>query len=121
MDFYKCFLQKTQVKIFSMQTPLREYTSTRRLQGGCDYGKQFQAMTQRVLENSVEKFAQWIDDFLLCASSEEELNQSVGNFLELCKGHGMKVNPSKYQLFSRRVDCCGPMSSMEGCSMNQGI
>lgn len=88
-------LAKSSQEMLSIQTPLGVSSSKRLLQGGKDSGNHFQAVVSEKFEPHITKMNQWLDDFLLYASTKTELLDNIENFFIVCTDVGLKVHAKK--------------------------
>ena len=65
------------------------------LQGSTDAGNHFQSAKAQVFMELQASLAQWQDDFLMHAASEERLLNLIQKFLELCARFGLKLHARK--------------------------
>lgn len=112
--YWQLPLAQDSQEMLSIQTPLGVYSSTRLLQGSTDAGNHFQAVTQELFQEKVPRLLQWLDDFLLHADSEQQLLDSVDQFLGICAEHGLKIHAEKTELFLREARFCGRVLSRDG-------
>eukprot|EP00171_Calliarthron_tuberculosum_P014694 IDg14694t1 len=113
--YWQLSLSEDSREIHSIRTPIGVCTPIRILQGGTDSGNHFQVKIQQKLNvGGVQKFLQWIDDFLFFAVTEEELLCSIEKFLQACKKYNFKVHALKSTLFTKRDKFCGRILSQEG-------
>ena len=99
--------------MMSIQTPLGVFTPNRLLQGGSDSGNHFQAVLQEQF-SELNNLLQWIDDFLLHATTENELLDSIELFLQICQRINLKVHAEKTSFFCKEVTFCGRVISPSG-------
>lgn len=112
--YWQFALAQSCQEILSIQTHLGIYTPTRMLQGQVDSGNHFQATTSQIFQRRLTKLPQWMDDFLLYASSESELLDNIEHFIVTCEEYGFKLHAKKCNFFLREAKFCGRIISKEG-------
>lgn len=112
--YWQLGLEENSQEIMSIQTPIGVYSPTRVLQGGTDSGNNFQMVTRAIFEKRVKRLLQWLDDFLLYATSGEELLEDIEQFLLLCSEYGFKLHASNCSFFLKQVNFCGRRISADG-------
>jgi len=113
-SYWQVPLSKESQEMMSIQTPIGVYSSKRLLQGGTDSGNHFQAVLQEKFNGRIDKFLQWIDDFLFYAKNEKELLDNLEEFFRVCLEVGIKVHAEKCNLFTRKATFCGRIITKEG-------
>ena len=112
--YWQVPLSKESQEMMSIQTPIGVYSSRRLLQGGTDSGNHFQAVLQQKLDGRVEKYLQWIDDFLFYAKNENELLDSLEAFFAVCNEVGIKIHAEKGSFFGNEATFCGRKFTAQG-------
>ena len=113
--YWQLALEEDSQEIHSIQTPIGVYTPTRILQGGTDSGNHYQAVTsEKFSQAGVHKILQWLDDFLIYSTDENELLEIIQKFFQVCSEFGFKVHAKKSKLFTKRVKFCGRILTAEG-------
>ena len=112
--YWQVPLSKESQEMMSIQTPIGVYSSRRLLQGGTDSGNHFQAVLQQKLNGRVEKYLQWIDDFLFYGKNEAELLDSLEAFFTVCNEVGIKVHAEKGSFFGKQATFCGRIINAQG-------
>ena len=104
-------------EFFSIQTPIGIFTPDRLIQGSTDAGNYFQGTTEPLFSQHadlMDKFLQWLDDFLLHAKTEEELLRALRAFFDICREFGLKVHALKTELFAKEATFCGRVFDQNG-------
>ena len=84
------------------------------LQSGTDSCNHFQMVTREIFEKRVKRLLQWLDDFSLYATSEEELLEDIEQFLILWSDYGFKLHAAKCSFFLKQVNFCNKRISADG-------
>ena len=116
--YWQLLLHLLSREIMSIQTPIGVFSPTRILQGSTDSANHFQAATSLAFSELHNHMLQWLDDFLLHASTEEELLSHVRRFLEICNERGLKIQARKVTIFTTSATFCGRTLDAEGLRYN---
>ena len=100
--------------MISIQTPMVVYSSRRLVQGGSDSGNHFQAVLGEKFQGRVKNLIQCLEDFLFYSTGKNSLLNDIQAFLEVCEDINLKVHPEKSNFFSKRVQFCGCIITLEG-------
>jgi len=103
----------------SIQTPIGVYTPQRILQGSTDAGNHFQSTTSQIFTALHDWLLQWVDDFLMHSTNEDDHVENIGKFFKLCLDFGLKLHPGKLILFALSVGFCGTRIRSDGRSIAQ--
>jgi len=112
--YWQIPLHKDSQEAMSIQTPNGVFTPLRILQGSTDAGNHFQSVTSQIFIPISDNLLQWIDDFLMHSSTEENHVVNLGEFFALCAKHGLKLHPGKLILFALSVHFCGRIFDSKG-------
>jgi RNase H-like domain found in reverse transcriptase/Reverse transcriptase (RNA-dependent DNA polymerase) len=112
--YWQLPLAKESQECMSIQTPLGVHTPTRTLQGSTDAGNNFQASTSEVFRTMHDHLLQWIDDFVLHATTEQELLDLLEEYFRTCDKVGLKIHAQKSSLFAKEVKFCGRIIDGDG-------
>jgi RNase H-like domain found in reverse transcriptase/Reverse transcriptase (RNA-dependent DNA polymerase) len=112
--YWQLPLAKESQEYMSIQTPLGVHTPTRTLQGSTDAGNNFQASTSDVFRTMHDHLLQWIDDFVLNATTEQGLLDLLEEYFIICNKIGIKLHAQKSSLFAREVKFCGHIIDGDG-------
>lgn len=98
----------------SIQSPIGVYTPHRLLHGQTDAGNHFQGVASPIFSSAIDRVAQWLDDFLLHAQSEEQLLKYLELSLKQCREYGLKLQARKCELFLKEATFCGRAINWNG-------
>ena len=98
-----------------MVTDRAVHTPTRVIMGVTDAVMYFQSTMQECFKELLYKsLIIWIDDLLSYASNTEELMTNMEQIFQICDKYGLKLNPDKCELFTKKVKFCGKIFSSKG-------
>ncbi|MEL7520029.1 MAG: RNase H-like domain-containing protein [Cyanobacteria bacterium J06553_1] len=85
--------------------------------GLCNAPATFQRLMNAILAGfPVDRVMVYLDDVLVIGRTFDEHLETLDQVLECLKGHGLKVNPNKCQLFQHSVKFLGHIVSSDGLS-----
>lgn len=96
-----------------------QYEFTRVTMGSAPSSAHFQEVMTETLQTILYvKALVFLDDVLVHAKSDDELVQSIRETLHLLNEKGIKLRPSKCELYSKRLVWCGRELSEEGVGVS---
>ena len=69
----------------------------------------------------MDKMLQWIDDFLIYATSEQELLDNMETIFTVCEEVNFRVNAKKSNFYIKEAKFCGKIFSDTGIRFDAGI
>lgn len=105
--FWQIPLSEASQEVMSIMTHIGIFSPTRTLQGGADSACYFHDTTREKFSGRVQKLIQWIDDYLLHDDDEDDLLDSLDEFLAVCEENGFRVHAKKSHFFMIEAKFCG--------------
>jgi hypothetical protein len=117
--YFQCPLDESCQELYSFATHRCVYTPTRVTQGSSGAVLYFQSTMQQSFKGLLYKnLIIWLDDFLLYASSIEELFLVLRKILEICREIGLKLAVLKCKLFEKEIKWCGQIITPQGMKVD---
>lgn len=116
--YWQIPLHEDSQECMSIQTAVGVHTPSRLLQGQTDARNHFQCVTSPISSSVIDKSIRWLDDFLIHATTEEELLRNIQLFFTKCREFGLKLHAKKCELFLKEIKFCGRIIGPDGIRYN---